>query len=324
MKHRILYYALDKRDTTSFWRMSVLRYIHHSDFELIDISDTKVFDWTVFLSASVLLIQRPFVPEHAQIMQAAKNMGLKVIADYDDDLLDGAVDMFNPTHQLYKHNQNSLKSCLAIADEIWASTPSIKHSYSKYCKNIHVIPNAHNDYQFKLKDNKPFAGNKKCFYRGGGSHQADVNSVANMLIDVVNSNKDWTFAFLGDRFTFLEVNTGDNYHIVGGLSIMEYFRFLNTENPSAMIFPLCDTLFNKGKSNISWLEGTYSGAAFFGNKSLPEFDKECILDIKDLGVQLTDKSLLKEKHDQSWQLICDTLLLSNINKLRTERILENL
>lgn len=324
MKHRILYYALDKRDTTSFWRMAVLRYIQHKDFELIDISDTKVFDWTVFLSASVFVVQRPFAPEHAQIMQAAKNMGLRIIADYDDDLLDGAVDMFNPTHQLYKHNQNSLKSCLAIADEIWASTQSIKESYSKYCKNIHVIPNAHNDYQFKLKDKRPFSNNKKCLYRGGGSHQADVNSIADKLVEVVNTNKDWIFTFMGDRFTYLEMKTGDNYHIIQGLSIMEYFRFLHNENPSVMIFPLCNSLFNRGKSSISFLEGTYAGAAFFGNKDLPEFNKDCILDIKNLGDQLNDTPLLEKSHKESWELIKDTLLLSKINKIREERILANL
>jgi hypothetical protein len=323
MKKRVLYYPLDKRDTTAFWRFLPLRYIAHADFDLFDIADTKIFDWSTFAGYEIFIIQRPFGTEHAQIMQAAKNMGIKVIADYDDLLLD-AVDMYNPTHNLYKQHQNTLKSCLSIADEIWASTEQIRQSYSKYCPNIYVIPNAHNDYQFKLKDKRPFGSTKKSVYRGGGSHQADVNAVANQLIEIINSNKDWTFTFMGDRFTFLEMNTGDNYHIIGGLSIMEYFRFLHHENPSVMIFPLCNSLFNRGKSNISWLEGTYAGASFFGNKELPEFNKHCILSIKDLGKQLNDMELLKSKHDESWEMIKDTLLLSEVNKVRTKRILANL
>lgn len=321
MKQKILYYSLDKRDTTNFWRFSILRYIQSDDFELIDISDTKVFDWSVFLGASILLMQRPFASEHLQVLNAAKMMGLRIMLDYDDDLT--CVDMFNPTYSLYKNNQQNIISCIKLADEIWASTEAIRGSYLPYNKNIHVIPNAHNNYLFPIKNKKPFTPNKKCIYRGGSSHQADVNSVANDLIRVINSNKDWVFQFMGDRYTYLEMNCGDNYHIIGGMDIMSYFRYLNTENPSEMIFPLCNTKFNAGKSNISFLEATFSGAAFFGNKSLPEFNNEWVLPIESLGDNLNDTDLLHMMHNGAWEYILSNLLLSDINKLRTERLLAN-
>lgn len=321
MKKSVLYYALDKRDTTSFWRLLCLKYIRHDDFELTDISDTKVFDWTIFAGHDCLLFQRPFSIEHLQVLNAAKNMGLKIILDFDDNLFE--IDMYNPTYALYRDKHQNVKKSLELADEIWVSTESLREAYLPYNANIKVVPNAHNDYLFPIKNKRPFTPNKKCIYRGGSSHQADVNSVANDLIRTINANKDWIFQFMGDRYTYLEMNCHDNYHIIGGLTIMEYFRYLNNENPSAMIFPLCDTKFNRGKSNISWIEGTYSGASFFGNKRLPEFNKECILPISELCEHLNDTGLLRKKHDESWQLIQDTLLLSNINKLRTERILAN-
>jgi hypothetical protein len=322
MKKSIIFYSLDKRDTTSFWRFLSLKYIEHEEFNLTDISDTKVFDWTTFASHDILLLQRPFCVEHHQVLTAAKSMGLRIILDYDDNLLD--IDMYNPTYSLYKQNQSTIIQCLKLADEIWTSTESIKQAYLPHNSNIHVILNAHNDYLFPIKNKRPFGANKKCIYRGGSSHQADVNSVANQLIKVINDNKSHTFTFMGDRYTYLEMNCGDNYHIVGGMHLMDYFRFLNNENPSAMIFPLCNTKFNSGKSNISVLEGTYSGAAFFGNKALPEFNHEWILPIEELGDKLNDTDLLHMMHNFAWEWILGNLLLSDINKLRTERLLANL
>jgi hypothetical protein len=321
MKPKILTFCLDKRDTTAFWRGTFHAYINHKDFEIKDISDNKIFDWTTFLGYSILWIQRPFGREHTQVITAAKNMGLKIILDYDDDLT--CVDMYNPTYELYKSNQANLQTCLQLADEIWTSTESIKQSYLPFNKNIHVIPNAHNNYIFNIKLKRLFSPNKTVYYRGGGSHQADVMQVADTLVKVINNSPEWTFMFQGDRFTYIEQRTGDNHHIIPPMTILEFFRYLNETNPCAMIFPLCDTIFNRGKSNISWLEASYSGAAFFGNTRLPEFNKEFILPIEAFGNEW-DMPLLERMNHESWEYICDELLLSNINKLRVNRILENL
>lgn len=325
MKKHIIYFALEKRDTTSFWRIFPLSYIQNNEFTLTDISDQRIFDWTVFGSKDIFIIQRPFSRDHIQIITGAKNMGLKVIADYDDDLT--CVDMYNPTHNLYHENKANLNTCLKLCDEVWVSTQSIKDSYKSINDNIYVIPNAHNDYLFKIKDKKQFNSTlKNVFYRGGGSHQADVNEVADKLVSIINENKDWTFGFMGDRFTYIEQRTTDNHHIIPPMSIMEYFRYINEINPQIMVFPLCNTKFNRGKSNISFLEATYTGAAFFGNTLLPEFNKEFIWPINALKTALTDDNipLLEQSNQRSWEYICDELLLSKVNKLREQRIIANL
>jgi hypothetical protein len=130
---------------------------------------------------------------------------------------------------------------------------------------------------------------------------------------------------MGDRYYFLEMNTGDNYHIVPGMTIMEYFKYIHQENPQLFIFPLCDTKFNRGKSNISWLEATYVGSAFAGTKVLPEFNNENILEVSDLPELIKSGSEpLKISNERSWEYICDNLLLSKVNKLRENRILANI
>lgn len=322
IKPKVLYYALQPSDSTSFWRISaVLPYISHADFEMVDGSGIISWNWSVLIGVSILIIQRPFTKEHCNLITMAKDMGVKIILDYDDGLL--SVDQNNPTYGLYLSQRQSLLDCIKMADELWVSTQAIKDEYKHF--NTHVVPNAHNDYLFPVKNKRPFTANKKVMWRGGASHQADVLEHAEKLVKVINDNMDWTFSFCGDRFTYMETRCDDNYHIVGGMSIMQFFKYLYQENPSIMIFPLCDTQFNRGKSNISWLEGAWSGAAFYGNKDLPEFQKPGVLSFDFLTENISNSPELHSKSNKlSWEYICDNLLLSKVNQLRSDRILANL
>jgi len=324
MRKKILYYPLEKRDSTSWWRVvGILPFIYHEDIDLCDISDTKIFDWTVFSGASALLIQRPFAQDHLTVIMGAKNSGLKIITDYDDDLT--CVDMFNPTHQLYQQFQNTLKECLKLSDEVWVSTQAIFDSYKQYNSNIHIIPNAHNDYFMPVSKKRAFnMDSRKVFWRGGMSHSADVLEKADELIKIINENPNWDFNFCGSRFEYIEMRTGDNHNIVQYMSMLEFFRYFNSENPNITIFPLRTTPFNRAKSNISWMEATYAGSSFFGNTDLPEFNQSGVYPISTLPDYVG-----KDRHEAlayankiSWELICDTLLLSNINKIRLNRLLE--
>lgn len=323
---KVLVYPLDPNDTTSLWRVNgVLPYIQNKDFELVNAHSVLPkengmirFNWSSLVGYSILLMQRPFAHDHVALLMTAKNMGLKIILDYDDDLWN--VPFTNPTYQMYRDAvlNGSLDKCVSLADIIWCSTPSIQ---SVIGFNTLHVPNCHNDYLFKVKNKRPYVPGKKCFYRGGSSHKADVMSVADEMVKLMNENTDWTFMWMGDRFEYMEIRTGDNHQIIPGMPIMDYFRCLNQESPNIMLFPLQTNKFNEGKSNICWLEGSFSGAALFGNKNLPEFNLDCIASIDNIqdGLKRDD---LGELNNRSWELITDTLLLSNINKIRENSILE--
>lgn len=320
-KKKVLYYSPVPTDTTAFWRTTaVFPFIQSDEFDLIDISATTNFTWVTFIGASILIMQRPFVKDHCSIIAMAKDCGLRICLDYDDDIF--AIDQNNPTFQLYQSQQEHMKTCIAMADELWVTTPAIKESYKHF--NTHVIPNAWNDHIWPVNEKRPFKFNKKAMYRGGASHQADMMESANKIISVINGNTDWQFLIMGDRYTYIEINTGDNHGIVNGMPIMQYFKYLFYENPCIMFFPLCTTKFNEAKSSISFLEASFAGAAFFGNKKLPEFDLPCILDIDEMEEQIHDGRLLESKNKASWEYIKENLLLSSINKLRIDRILANL
>ncbi len=321
MKPRILYYSLQPNDSTAWWRSSnVFPYIKSSDFDLVDISHIKAFSWNLFSGSSAIIMQRPFAQEHVGILAMAKDMNLKIILDYDDLLTD--VPQENPTHQQYTANRPYLLDCMNLADEIWCSTPAI---YDVMPFKSVVIPNAWNDFVHPIAEKRKFnPRTRKVIYRGGGSHMGDVYESYDLLLSVINSNLDYTFSFMGDRYTALEVKCGDNYHILAGQPITQYFKHFFAENSNIAIFPLMDNKFNRAKSNISFLEAVYSGAAFFGNKNLPEFNFPFVLSMEDLPLLLRDYKILEQANERSWEYICDTLLLSNVNKLRAERIKANL
>jgi len=320
---KVYYYALQPSDTTSAYRIhGVLPYIQHPDFLLIDISHYQHFTSDSMKGCDILIFQRPFTKQHADLILLCKSMGIKVILDYDDLLT--AVDMYNPTYHLYQAHQETLLECIKMADELWVSTETIKAEYRHF--NTYIVPNAHNDYIHKVEDKLPFTANKKVIYRGGASHKADVYEKGELLVETINGNTGWTFTFMGDRYEWLEQRTGDNHHIVGGMSIPSYFSFIYRENPSIFIFPLCTTLFNRAKSNISWLEASYVGSVFFGNTDLPEFNPERVLPIDELNgwIKEGDPDVMDFYNRVSWMYICDILLLSKVNEIRKERILANL
>lgn len=329
MRKKVLMFSLDKRDTTAFWRSQGLKHLNSKEFEVHDISGTQVFDWTTFAGFSVFFMQRPFAREHTMIINAAKSMGLKVILDYDDDL--SCVPELNPTFEMYLENVGNFYTCLKMADEIWVTTESIKETISKHNKNVVIIPNALNDYLFPVAKKRLFnMKTKKGHFRGGGSHSDDLEEYDEYLIKTINDNLDWEFSFTSDKvmLTKFKKRTGDNCFIRSPRTIMEFFRFLNDENPNFMFFPLTDYKFNKGKSNISFLEGTYAGGAFFGMTEFEQFSKPGMMPLLSMNETLkmanSDMNILKEAHDESWQYVQDELLLSKINKIREQRILANL
>lgn len=302
-------------DATYYYRLQPLFRINHPKITVHTKPYFGEISYSYFDSYTHVILERPSSTNDLYVIKLAKQSGKKVIADFDDDCLH--VDAYNPMHHTYESNKAVMIECIAEADEVWVSTKSLKQAYRMINKNIVVVPNSHNDYLQPVTNKKSFnRDTKKALWRGGESHEADVYENSEHWVSLMAENKDWVFYWVGCRFIWMEQRSGANYQPVSMMPLMQYFDFLREQNPNIMFHPLSNTVFNNSKSNIAWLEATYAGAAFFGNKSLPEFDKDCILPIE----QLLEGDLEKA-NKESWELICDTLLLSKVNELRIERLL---
>lgn len=321
---KILYFDWHN-GATEFYRSSgVFSYINNQNFTITRSIEINI-SFATLMGYDAIFMERPSSQESVNIIKLAKDLGIKVIADYDDDVLH--IDEYNPMYGTYQHQMPTCIQCLVLADEIWVTTNGLRKAFSLYNKNIHVIPNAHNDYLFKVEYKKPFNPESKvAMWRGGESHEGDMYDIGvpELLIDVINSNTDWTFKFLGQRFKYLEKRCGNNYISQSGASTIQFYKMMHEENPAIVFYPLADTIFNRSKSCICFMEAIYSGAAFFGSANLPEYNKPGIADFEHLKEEFlqNDPDTLKEANECSWKYICDNLLLSNINKLRENRLLE--
>lgn len=308
---QVLYYSPTIWSNTDFYRTTaVLPFINHPDIFLRDISHFgKINQWDLS-SSDVLIIQRPCTPDHLCLIKLAKKCGLKVVIDYDDDVLN--VDAYSPVYQQYKEQRFIIIECINLADQVWVSTNAIAKSFG--CGI--VIPNGLNDYilgpcaTYNEKSNN-------VVWRGGSSHEADVYEHQEQIINMVGNNPGLDFYFIGHRFIKLEMELDrrgfGNYYAVEGMPIMQYFDYLKKLQPRAMIFPLCDTLLNRGKSNISLIEATWAGAEYFGNKDIPEFNLPFVNEL--------DQLPNGNKHADAVEYTEQNLLLSQINKLRIENLL---
>jgi len=323
----VFYLGMSEDDAVPFYRTNgVLPFIKSNDISIKNIfNHYRTYGWENLIGADIFIIQRPYHEHHSNLIRLAKDMGIKVICDYDDDLLN--IPTHNPSYNINMLNRYSVIDCMTLADEIWTSTSSIKKQYSRLNDNIHVIPNAHNDFIFPLDRKKSFNHKTKiAVYRGGASHDYDMYSCMDDIISTINKNLDWQFRFQGSRFNAIEINTKDNHTYTDPLTLMQFFKSYYELNANIAFYPLAINAFNNGKSNISFLEATYAGSAFIGNKSLEEFNLPSIIDInksfeKSFDLVKYDFANLEKLNEKSWDWILKNRLLSDINKLRRERIL---
>jgi len=323
----VYYLSMVEDDAASFYRTNgVFPFLKHEEISVKNIfNDGKNYGWENLIGADVFIFQRPYHQYHVNLIIMAKDMGIKVICEYDDDLLN--VPFHNNASITLSEQRENIKRALSLADEAWVTTPSIKKEYRFYNRNIFVIPNAHNDYLYPIEKKKAFNKETKiAAYRGGASHEDDVYQNINDIVNTINENKDWEFRFQGSRFKFIENRTGDNHTYTDPFTIMQFYKSYHDLNPNIAFFPLLNNTFNKGKSNISFLEATYSGAAFMGNRDLPEFSLPFIIPIQNgfnnefMKVK-DDFYRLQVLNNDAWDWILENRLLSDINKLRIERIL---
>ena len=317
-------------DGTSFYRAAgVIPFLkrEYKDITITDLSHKDFLDWNEYIGYDVVILQRPFLQSHLNAVTLLKKLNIKIIIDYDDDLLN--LDLHNPYYTNYNKNKENIEEICKSVDEIWVSTESLMKTFSVYNENVIVIPNAHNDYLFPVKDKREFNINtKKVAYRGGKTHELDVYNHLDEWISIINDNQDFEFSFLGARFPLMETKCGDNYLIVEGLHIMEYFHYFYNLNPNIFIYPLEDTKFNQAKSNISWIEATYAGAVVLAPNNINEFkEKPGIINFDEKFINLfnvvkNDYKVMKILNELSWTYIQNNLLLSHINQLRYNSILD--
>lgn len=323
MTKKILYFDWHS-EASEFYRGMPLDYIKSKNLEVTRSNERQITSH-LLNAYDIIFILRPSSSAHLNIIKLAKDLGKKVLIDYDDDPLH--LPKTNPMFFHYNDNKQYIIQCLVLSDEIWVSTKAIKDSFRLYNNNIHIIPNCHDDFIFKVKEKRKFTVNKFAMWRGGGSHIGDIYQpgTTEWILKTINDNKKWNFYWFGQNFDFIRYRIkNNNFHYNPGASTIQFYKLMHETNANIFFYPLTDNVFNRSKSSCSWLESTYSGSAYFGKKEFDEFDKPGVFNLNQLqdALKKSDLDLLEKANNISWEYLKDTHLLSKVNKVRLDRLCE--
>lgn len=277
----------------------------------------------------MVFMQRPFTNDHRKIAQMAVDNGIPLWVDHDDLLFQ--VPMDNPSYNTYMNKQviKNVTEIIAMANAVTVSTHALKRALqppkAPLNRNVFVVPNALSAKFLRLA--KPYEHKKHINWRGTDTHMRDLAEYAEPLILHAKRNMDTTFTFLGYNPWFI---TGEMRKeqavVVPPMTVGDYFRFISATNPPVQICPLHDSLFNRCKSNIAWLEATLAGGVCIG-PDWEEWHKPGMLTYNNdtdfaacLELAMTQPQKMKEFHAMSWDYIRKNLMVHQVNEIREQVI----
>lgn len=292
---------------------------------LIDLIFPTSASWASLIGADILVLQRPAMPDHFAMLCLAKNMGMKVIVDFDDDNL--SVPKDNPTFPTYAQMpiKEAILNLARHCDVLTVSTKFLKDKYGIYNKNTVIVPNAIDDSLLKTRQVLPGQRENKFVWRGNGSQVRNLSTVAQCLLNVSKRAPNYRFVFFG--FEPYELTEQiQNHEVVPAMPLHNYFGTLSAIHGKLLYYPLHHQDHSQARSHISWLEATYANMATlaYGNE---EFKKPGCLNFTSqtefqdkLEAVVRDEVDIEAHVTESWNEIQEKYLLSKTNKIRWQLI----
>lgn len=312
----ILFLTVESADTCSFYRsagvLKDLRRKTDHNITLMQMNQAPM-NWSFLSQFDLVMHQRPFSKDSLNICGYLKQCGIKLWLDYDDNLF--ALNPENPAYALYNdpNIQNNIKEMLKLADIVSVPTEYLRQVYSEFNNNIVIIPNAFNDLLFTRPELKPRTNH--VIWRGPEAHIFDLMNFSKEINQVTEEFPEWRFMFAGFSPWFL--SNSNNKGNIPFLDVVMYMKMLSEMAPSCMHVPLADNIFNRCKSNIAWIEGSYAGAVCVVPSwwnvpgTLSYTDGSSYYEaIKSVIKGEVDKTVM---NNMAWEYIMDVLPLSKVN-----------
>lgn len=328
-KPRLLVVCANDADVTSFYRgLGPLSQLEktHPEFEILFHWGPFDFNPNRLRLADILFVQRPVSKSHFDLIKTARDFGLKVWVDLDDDVFD--IPESNPAHMEYKTNSypHYASGCLQMADVVTTTTPFLANVLSGHTKaKMRVISNAL-DEMFIPHRQEPRWPRKDPIvcWRGSTTHHGDLLPVAETFKKLSQKYSEWRWVFIGDKPWFIEISEELYGHAGWNDNIMGYMQLLTKTSPTIIVNPLVDHAFNRSKSNNAWIEAAYAGAVMLA-PDWEEWQRPGVVTYGDFEPALeelmnADKFQLRRHCNEAWDYVKENLLLSKVNELRLDVI----
>lgn len=293
-----------------------------SKIKEVSFSILKEGNWQTYSNLDIIYMERPVYDSFVDGAKMAKAFNLPLWIDFDDDLFE--IPHYNPANEFFsdKNKKKNIEEICEIADVITVTTEKLKERFSQFNRNVIVVPNALNDFNFPIDIKNP-SDNKIISWRGSGTHRGDLMEYRYPMIQSMEKNKDWIWAWFGDQYWMVSDDMDQSrIRKFTVQEIIRYFSVFHAIAPGVHVVPLKDNFFNRCKSNIAWLEATSAGAVTLG-PAFEEWDHPGITryeSIEDFGEKLNmlcrDEKYRRKVWNSSLEYIKEHLLLSKVNQKR--------
>jgi len=185
------------------------------------------------------------------VLQRIIKKKIPVIIETDDLLTE--MDIKHPDYAVSLTTKSVLSIYRYMISGFTVSTDFLKSYFKEYNENITVIRNT---LPFNIESGKGFSGGKTIAFVGTPTHQEDFNFLKQPLLKLLKSGiKILCFGFTPD-FLKGEKNVIDLPFEKNYLKNLERFK---NKGIQLGLAPLKNSIFNKAKSSIKYLEYTFAG-----------------------------------------------------------------
>lgn len=360
----------DIQDPTSYYRGAGPLSVLQKQLPELEFLFPNPVNWGTLKLCDILFMQRPALPDHFNALVMAKDNGIPVWVDFDDDNL--AVTKDNPTYHMYSQPpiKDAIVKLTRYADAVTVSTEKLRKKYSIYNKNVFVIPNALDDFALRLRNIPSSPREKLITWRGTPTHYRNLKVIQHEVIKLMTNYPSWKFGFLGHEPLAITEGVLKEFKPVDfdnapsdpaelakwaneklrewrqkendavphknavifnngvGLPLQEYYKAVVQTHATAYYYPLAKNDHSQARSHVSWIEATFGSSLFIGPDH-EEFKRPGTLNFKtpEEFYSIVESVIKGEvdvsKHvEESWACIQDKYMLSKINNIRAELLVQ--
>lgn len=257
---------LKDRSGSGYWRMVFPA--QHMDISgiYVDITASGV-QFGSLMEYDTIYVQRIHDWESFYLLERLKKAGKRIVYDIDDDIFN--IDKDNPAKKLIgRDEQYAAVACMKLADVVTTSTNNLQNIIRSATEGVEatIIPNAIHPDEGWI--DTPLTGSmdgyKRMFWQGSETHGDDWLECVDAVDAVLSERVDVRLVILGflppvlyryierpawkGKVEFLEFRDPETY-----FQIMKFIR------AEVGLAPLRDSLFNRSKSALKFLEYSVAG-----------------------------------------------------------------
>lgn len=263
------------------------------------------------MAADIVVFHRPIKAEMYQAAMLLKQAGKKIVMDNDDTYRSNSgvpVQMFGKDREnldkAINHIDTQLKEFAKISDMVTVTTEFLKKEYEPYCKNIVVLPNCVDPFDWE-EPVKNDTGKIRILITGSVASNKDYEPII-PLLEKLKNRKDVQLvlqALPADKPELKEsremykpeLDFWKQYNVewYPFMQLTDYLEFLPTLKIDIMLIPRHDNYFNRCKSNLKFLEASMCKMATVA-QSFPDANSPYEVDKKDT------ENLILASNPQDW------------------------